>query len=698
MSLGAGKAMMTLDVRESKSSLAGVMMAAAMEGVGVYQFGEHVLPHLDDVPGAVSDVLSRVSLPALPGRGALSGGAEPQVAPPAAAEPEADGAAAAAGGGGGAAAAAAAPEAPPEPVLPPEDAAAKGKDGGRGGEGGGREGREGRAGRSAGAGRGAEDRRRRVAGGQAGGEDPGGARRHQGAGRGPAERERRARQRRGARHDRGVRPGRRARPRRPRPWRGGAPPPLHRPPPSRHPRPCSRRRRRRPSSRPAAAGRGDAAAEALLQNKNLVLDADAQKDIRSGDVDPRMIALLGKLTEDHKIELSVIKTGHDQFTSGGSVSNHFVGRGIDIARVDGEIVNPGSPAARELATSIAEMTGDLRPTEVGTPWSIGASGFFTDGAHQDHLHVAFDGEPPPGFEAPAAPQARRAGRRGGGDPRASRPSRRASPWRRPPRRPRRSRATRWRSRRSPPSRPPKPPSRRRRATRWPSARCPAPRRRPSSRPARSRPWRPSRPFPASPTSPAPRREYPGDDAAPELRAAWMAAEAQKRGLPPELPVMASLVESGMKNLNFGDADSVGFFQMRVGIWNQGDYAGYPEKPELQLKWFFDQAEAVKKQRLAAGEPLDKSNYGNWIADIERPAEQYRYRYGERLEEAEGLLAKAPKGPAAAPLEAVAQPGAPAAPVEAAAGGGGARQPIDPDQFGGEGTARAARRTPRRRRC
>ena len=49
----------------------------------------------------------------------------------------------------------------------------------------------------------------------------------------------------------------------------------------------------------------------------------------------------------------------------------------------------------------------------------------------------------------------------------------------------------------------------------------------------------------------------------------------------------------MKNLNFGDADSVGFFQMRVGIWNQGAYAGYPDKPELQVKWFLDQAEAVK---------------------------------------------------------------------------------------------------------
>ena len=44
MALGAGKAMMTLDVRESQSSLAGVMMAAAMEGAGLYQLSENVLP------------------------------------------------------------------------------------------------------------------------------------------------------------------------------------------------------------------------------------------------------------------------------------------------------------------------------------------------------------------------------------------------------------------------------------------------------------------------------------------------------------------------------------------------------------------------------------------------------------------------------------------------------------------------------
>ena len=118
----------------------------------------------------------------------------------------------------------------------------------------------------------------------------------------------------------------------------------------------------------------------------------------------------------------------------------------------------------------------------------------------------------------------------------------------------------------------------------------------------------------------------------------MGREAEKRGLPKQLPVMASLVESGVKNLNYGDADSVGFFQMRVGIWNQGAYKGFPEKPELQVKWFLDQAEAVKKQRIARGQSVtDPKQFGEWIADVERPAEQYRGRYAVRLGEANGLL-------------------------------------------------------------
>jgi hypothetical protein len=137
-----------------------------------------------------------------------------------------------------------------------------------------------------------------------------------------------------------------------------------------------------------------------------------------------------------------------------------------------------------------------------------------------------------------------------------------------------------------------------------------------------------------------RSAYPGDAAAAADVAGWMAYGAAARGVPRELPVMAALEESGLKNLSFGDADEVGYFQMRVGIWNSGAYAGFPTNPPLQLLWFLDQALATKQKRLAAGDSTFgtvDSQYGEWIADVELPAAEFRYRYQLRLAEARGLV-------------------------------------------------------------
>ena len=498
MSLGAGKAMMTLDARESKSSLAGVMMAAAMEGVAVYQFGEHVLPALADVPAEVSDVLSRVNLPAialpeLALQGALAGSPETVETPPEpeGAEEEAAEAGAAAAGGGGAAAAAAAPP----PAVPPEAAAGGGKEAA-----------------------------------EAAAEKNGAARRPS---RPPP---RRPRPRSPPR--RIPRPSRRRRRRTPSP-RSSRTRRTSRARPT-CPTPAWRRRRSRRSDRTAprrrhehdhdhgrggagvspAGGRRDTGRAAgrsragrWWRRRRRGAGAAGQQEPgprrRRADGHPRRRrrpaddrAAGPAHRQEHKIELSVIKTGHDQFTSGGSVSNHFVGRGIDIARVDGEIVNPGSPAARELATEIAEMTGDLRPTEVGTPWAIDAEGFFTDGAHQDHLHVAFDDEPPAGFQGPGRRRRRRRGRR---EP----PSRAAEAERQG----RRLRHASW------PSRPRRRrrPSRPTRARSWPSRS--APRRRPPW-PRRARGARAPGDFSGVADA------YPGDDAPKEAIAAWMAKQAR----------------------------------------------------------------------------------------------------------------------------------------------------------------------------
>lgn len=136
--------------------------------------------------------------------------------------------------------------------------------------------------------------------------------------------------------------------------------------------------------------------------------------------------------------------------------------------------------------------------------------------------------------------------------------------------------------------------------------------------------------------------YPGDNAPRTALAQWMAEGALKAGLPVELPVMGALVESGLRNLPSGDADSAGFFQMRVSIWNTGAYAGFPQHPELQLQWFIDQALLVEQKRVAEGIPVeellsDALRYGEWVAGVLRPPEPFRGKYQLRLDEARSLI-------------------------------------------------------------
>jgi len=128
------------------------------------------------------------------------------------------------------------------------------------------------------------------------------------------------------------------------------------------------------------------------------------------------------------------------------------------------------------------------------------------------------------------------------------------------------------------------------------------------------------------------------------------------GLPPELPVMAALVESGLTNRRPGRDGSAGYFRLKTSIWNAGEYTGYPDHPELQLLWFVRYAEQVRRFRLARGAPDPKqsaSRYGEWAADVIRPAASQRGRYQRRLAQARQLLA---------PMAAPAAPGtgAPAA--------------------------------------
>jgi hypothetical protein len=133
--------------------------------------------------------------------------------------------------------------------------------------------------------------------------------------------------------------------------------------------------------------------------------------------------------------------------------------------------------------------------------------------------------------------------------------------------------------------------------------------------------------------------YPGDDANQSAIARWMARGAALRDLPQELPVMAGLAESGLRNLRPRGGSFFGFFGMHRSL-NAGPYRGFPKDPELQLRWFTDTAAVVRQRRMAEGDEdfgLESSGYGLWIADVERPAPENRDGYQPYLDDADSLL-------------------------------------------------------------
>jgi hypothetical protein len=163
--------------------------------------------------------------------------------------------------------------------------------------------------------------------------------------------------------------------------------------------------------------------------------------------------------------------------------------------------------------------------------------------------------------------------------------------------------------------------------------------------------------------------YPGDDAAKERIARWMARAAADRGLPHELPVMAAIAESGIRNIR--GTSYHGFFGMHESL-STGAYRGFPENPELQLDWFLDTAMLVRQRLLVRGHPdpaASSSTYGEWIAGVERPAPENRSAYQPHLSEARRLVAgncAAPHSDDATPPRLVARVASPQRPL--AAGG------------------------------
>ena len=142
----------------------------------------------------------------------------------------------------------------------------------------------------------------------------------------------------------------------------------------------------------------------LLRSGNLKASDAARADLESGRVDGRLVSLLLRLTGQHLIAVSTIKTGHPMGPRSpvGRENDHYFYRAVDITEVDGCSVesDPIGVGILGIGRTLMGLRGDARPARVMGPaaWhrALGSgdrTGFrsdeFANSIHGDHLHIGF---------------------------------------------------------------------------------------------------------------------------------------------------------------------------------------------------------------------------------------------------------------------------------------------------------------------
>ncbi len=76
--------------------------------------------------------------------------------------------------------------------------------------------------------------------------------------------------------------------------------------------------------------------ERVLTDPSLEIYACGREDIRTGQIDRRVLALLEYLVaQGYRLTVTSLKCGHGVYTTSGNVSQHSSGNAVDIAQING---------------------------------------------------------------------------------------------------------------------------------------------------------------------------------------------------------------------------------------------------------------------------------------------------------------------------------------------------------------------------
>jgi hypothetical protein len=130
----------------------------------------------------------------------------------------------------------------------------------------------------------------------------------------------------------------------------------------------------------------------VLSDERIELYSCGRDDVRSGQIDRRVLATLEYLAESGlRPTVTSLKCGHGYYTASGNVSEHSSGSAVDIAKINGIPILGHQEAGGitdQTVRRLMRLQGTMQPHQVISLLELGGP-TLAMADHADHIHVGF---------------------------------------------------------------------------------------------------------------------------------------------------------------------------------------------------------------------------------------------------------------------------------------------------------------------
>jgi murein DD-endopeptidase MepM/ murein hydrolase activator NlpD len=138
----------------------------------------------------------------------------------------------------------------------------------------------------------------------------------------------------------------------------------------------------------------EALVQHVLANPRIEIYSCGREDIRTGQIDRRVLATLEFLAASGlRPTVSTLKCGHSLMTVSGNISQHSSGNAVDIAKINGIPIvgHQGKGSITELTVQrLLTLQGTMKPDQIITLMQFaGADNTLSMADHYDHIHIGW---------------------------------------------------------------------------------------------------------------------------------------------------------------------------------------------------------------------------------------------------------------------------------------------------------------------